>query len=183
MELLLDEIETPIGGVLLVTRGEALCALDFEDCRARMMRLLAPRYGPARLRAARDPNGFATLVRAYFEGELGALERIAVDTGGTPFQRRLWAALRGVAPGSVITYGELAASIGRPRAARAAGATSAANPVALVVPCHRAVGARGALTGYAGGLERKRWLLEHEGALPRLLEAGARGGRRAAELA
>ena len=113
----------------------------------------------------RDPNGFSSKVRAYLDGDLAALDEIPVETGGTPFQRQVWQALREVGPGTTSTYGELARRLGRPTAARAVGAANGRNPVALVVPCHRIVGANGALTGYAGGVERKRWLLKHEGAL------------------
>jgi methylated-DNA-[protein]-cysteine S-methyltransferase len=105
-------------------------------------------------------------VRAYFEGELQALEDVRVESGATDFQRRVWSALREIPPGRTVSYAELARRIGSPTAVRAVAAANARNPVAIVIPCHRVIGADGGLTGYGGGLDRKRWLLEHEGALP-----------------
>lgn len=163
MELRIDEIESPIGTIMLATNAEALCALEFVDRRARMVSLLEARYGCVRLRRRTDPRGYASRVRAYLGGELDALDDIPVETGGTPFQRQVWSALRDVAPGTTVAYGELASSIGHPSAARAVGMANSRNPVALVVPCHRVVRADGSLGGYAGGVERKRWLLRHEG--------------------
>jgi methylated-DNA-[protein]-cysteine S-methyltransferase len=88
---------------------------------------------------------------------------LTVTTGGTDFQRTVWKALRAIPAGETRTYGQLAAAIGSPRAVRAAGLANGQNPVAVIVPCHRVIGANGTLTGYAGGLARKRWLLAHEG--------------------
>lgn len=164
MTLRAARLDSPIGGVLLVTRGHALCSLDFADCRARMESLLAARYGAAASAPARDPCGYAARVRAYFDGDLEALDGIPVETGGTSFQRAVWSALRAIPPGQTRSYAALAAAVGRPRAARAVGAANGRNPVALVLPCHRVVASSGALSGYAGGVERKRWLLAHEGA-------------------
>jgi methylated-DNA-[protein]-cysteine S-methyltransferase len=93
-----------------------------------------------------------------------ALDGLTVTTGGTDFQRSVWKALRAIPAGETRTYGQLAAAIGSPKAVRAVGLANGRNPVALIVPCHRVIGANGTLTGYAGGLERKRWLLQHEGA-------------------
>ncbi len=90
---------------------------------------------------------------------------VVVDTGGTEFQRRVWAELRAIPPGSTRTYGELAARLGGPNASRAVGLANSQNPLSIVVPCHRLVGSDGSLTGYAGGLARKQWLLRHEGAI------------------
>ncbi len=161
MKLYTDRIETTIGTILIATDDASLCALDFADTRERMLSGLRARYGEVEL-AHQDPLGCASRVRAYLAGELDALDDVPVDTGGTPFQRRVWAALRQIPCGSAISYGELATAIGAPRAARAVGAANARNPVAIAVPCHRVIGSSGALTGYAGGLERKRWLLAHE---------------------
>jgi methylated-DNA-[protein]-cysteine S-methyltransferase len=116
------------------------------------------------IREAPDPQGFTSRVRAYFAGEIRALEGLPADGGGTAFQRRVWAELRRIAPGETRSYGEVAARVGAPRASRAVGVANARNPVALAVPCHRVIGADGSLTGYAAGVERKRWLLAHEGA-------------------
>lgn len=164
MRLQIDEIDSPIGTVLVASDGHALFALDFADCRPRMNGLAQSRFGPVSWGRGTDPGGFSTRTRAYFDGDLDALQDVEVETGGTPFQRQVWAALRKVQPGHTASYGALAAQIGRPTAARAVGAANGANPVALAIPCHRIVGSSGALTGYAGGIERKRWLLAHESA-------------------
>jgi methylated-DNA-[protein]-cysteine S-methyltransferase len=163
MELWIDEIPSAIGTMLLVVEGERLCALDYADYERRMTDLLQPRYGDFCLKKSRNPCGFSSYLRAYLHGVYGALDEIPIATGGTPFQQRVWAALRTIPPGTVMTYGEMAAKLGKPRAFRAVGAANALNPIAIVVPCHRLIGANGSLTGYAGGLARKRWLLEHEG--------------------
>jgi O-6-methylguanine DNA methyltransferase len=102
-------------------------------------------------------------LEAYFDGDLGAIDTLPVETGGTELQRSVWAALRAIPAGETRSYGALAAQIARPTAARAVGHANGANPVGVVVPCHRVIGADGSLTGYAGGIERKRWLLAHEG--------------------
>lgn len=164
MDLKLAEIESPIGTLLLVAETNALCALEFADRREGMMRSLVSRYGPVRLRRSDGLDAQAGRVRAYLTGQLDALDALAVDPGGTPFQQRVWSALRRVPAGATVTYGALAASIGSPTAARAVGAASGRNPVSLIVPCHRVVGSDGSLTGYGGGVDRKRWLLRHEGA-------------------
>ncbi|HYD27847.1 methylated-DNA--[protein]-cysteine S-methyltransferase [Brevundimonas sp.] len=161
--LTLDRIATPVGEVLLVTDAEgAVRALDFADYEARMMRLLGRHCPRFVLRPARAPEAVRRTVEAYFAGDVRALDGVAVKTGGTAFQRTVWAALRAIPPGETRSYGQLAAAIGSPRAVRAAGLANGQNPIAVIVPCHRVIGANGALTGYAGGLERKRWLLAHE---------------------
>lgn len=163
MTLLLDVIGSPVGPAHLVSDGRALCALVLGPLEARPLARLRARFGPdVGLRAAQDPLGLASRARAWFDGDLGAFDGVPVDGGGTPFQRRVWAALRRIAPGETTTYGALAAALGAPAAARAVGLACGRNPIAIAVPCHRVVGAGGRLTGYAGGLDRKRWLLEHE---------------------
>ena len=163
--LTLDRVATPVGEVLLVTDGEeAVRALDFADYEARMLRLLRRHCGADPVLAeGRAPEGVRRAVEAYFSGELRALDGVAVKTGGTTFQKAVWAALRAVPAGETRSYSQLAAAIGSPKAVRAAGLANGQNPVAVIVPCHRVIGANGTLTGYAGGLERKRWLLKHEG--------------------
>ncbi|HEY6003598.1 MAG TPA: methylated-DNA--[protein]-cysteine S-methyltransferase [Anaeromyxobacter sp.] len=164
MILLVDSFPSPIGPVSLASDGRALCALDFEGLDDLARRLRA-RFGEgAALRRVADPQGFTSRARAYFAGELDALADVPVDGGGTGFQRRVWAALREIPAGETRTYSALAARLGVPRAARAVGLANARNPIAIAVPCHRVIGADGTLTGYAGGLERKRWLLAHESA-------------------
>jgi methylated-DNA-[protein]-cysteine S-methyltransferase len=163
MELLTDIIDSAIGTILLVSDGENLCAVDYAEYEGRMLTLLRRHYREFRLQDVTDPQGFSSRIHAYLAGDLSCLNCIPVNPGGTEFQQEVWSTLRTIPPGSVLSYGELAARLGRPLSYRAVGMTNALNPVAIVIPCHRLVGADGALTGYAGGLERKRWLLQHEG--------------------
>lgn len=165
MDLVLSRLASPLGKLLLVSDGETLSALDFEDEAPRMMRLLRRHWGNCALARAPAPETFRRALADYFAGDLGALEPLPVRTNGTSFQRAVWAALRAIPAGATTSYGALAAKLGKPGASRAVGRANGANPVAIVVPCHRVIGGGGALTGYAGGLTRKRWLLAHEGAL------------------
>ncbi len=156
---------TPIGELLLVTDGAGkLRALDWHDYEERALRLLRRHYGPKgfALEPARERNGVREALDGYFGGDVSAVDGICVETGGTPFQRSVWRELRTIPRGSAISYGKLAAQIERPKAVRAVGLANGANPIGIVVPCHRVIGKDGSLTGYGGGLERKRWLLEHE---------------------
>lgn len=164
-----ERVATPTGAMLLLTDAkERLRALDWEDHEARMNRLLRLHYGAAGVRL--EPRAAASKARcaleAYFDGALSAIDALDVETGGSVFQREVWAALRAIPVGATTSYGRLAASIGRPKAVRAVGMANGANPVGIVIPCHRVIGADASLTGYGGGLARKRWLLRHEGAAP-----------------
>jgi methylated-DNA-[protein]-cysteine S-methyltransferase len=129
-----------------------------------MARLFRLHYGPVVPEPGAAPEKLKHLLRSYFEGDLGCLEAVEWRTAGTPFQRSVWTALTGIAPGQTLSYGALAARLGCPRSVRAVGLANGANPISVVVPCHRVIGADGSLTGYGGGIERKRWLLSHEGA-------------------
>lgn len=160
--MLVVEIVSPIGRIVIAARDGRLCALEFG--RARVARQVVARHGGARLLPSRDPFGFSARIRAYLAGDLAAVDDIPVETGGTAFQRRVWRALRRIPAGSTLSYGALARSLGRGAAARAVGAANGRNPVSIVVPCHRLIGGDASLTGYGGGLWRKRWLLRHEGA-------------------
>ena len=158
-------LETPIGRLDLVVGPSGLRVLSFHGgwdgkVRARVAAVSRPATPRAREICSR--------IGSYFAGDAESLERIAVDPAGTPFQLRVWTALCKVPAGRTVSYGELARRAGQPNAVRAVGLCNARNPVALVIPCHRVIGADGSLTGYGGGLNRKRWLLEHEGALLRL---------------
>lgn len=164
MPLLLSRTASPIGEILLVTDGQALRALDFADHEARMLTLLRRQHGPFALTDAPGPTPATAALAAYFAGDLHALDSLRATTTGTAFQQQVWAALRRIPAGETTTYAALSARIGRPKAVRATGAANGANPVALVIPCHRVIGADGSLTGYGGGLARKRWLLAHEAA-------------------
>ena len=165
-----DRIDTrghgaPFAEILIAVDQGRLCALDFAGFEARMHALLAKRYKNYDFEEKSNPCGFADCLRSYLNGELTSLDGIPVSTGGTEFQQQAWAALRQIPAGRTATYGEQAVRIGRPRAVRAIGAANGQNPVAIVVPCHRVIGSSNNLTGYAGGLDTKRWLLSHEGAL------------------
>jgi len=164
MELWIDEVNTPIGVLTLVVEPDSgsLCGLEFGSGPPQLRKWLAARFGDTTFRRVEDPKGIASRLRAYFDGDMSALDTVPVSTGGTPFQESVWRALRSVPAGATATYGEIAAVLGKPGAARAVGLANAQNPVALVVPCHRIIGADGTLTGYGGGLDRKRWLLAHE---------------------
>jgi methylated-DNA-[protein]-cysteine S-methyltransferase len=157
------ELDTPLGRVVVVARDGVLVLLDFADDERRWGPLLARRFPAATTAEAADPGGAVTALAEYFVGDPAALDAVAVDPGGTAFQQRVWLALRAIRPGTVITYAELARRVGVPRGFRAVGITNGRNPISIVLPCHRVIGADGSLTGYGGGLWRKAWLLRHEG--------------------
>ena len=162
-----EEFSTPTGTMLLLTDAEEQArALDWEDHTARVHQLLRQQYGSAHLEARAGVSRIRRAIEAYFAGVLAAIADLPVMTAGTAFQREVWAALRGIATGETTTYGRLASQLGRPKAMRAVGMANGSNPISIIVPCHRVIGANASLTGYGGGLERKRWLLRHEGALP-----------------
>jgi methylated-DNA-[protein]-cysteine S-methyltransferase len=164
-----ERVNTPTGPMLIVTDSEhRLRAVDWEDHAPRMQKLLHRHYGvnAIRLRELSTPSAARRSVEAYFEGDIDAVTVQLTATNGTDFQRTVWQTLRGIPAGQTLSYSALAARIGRPAAARAVGLANGANPIAIVVPCHRVIGANAALTGFGGGLDRKRWLLAHENALP-----------------
>lgn len=163
MKLFLEKWPSPLCPLFLVTDQEdVLRALEFEDREDRLHRLLRLHYGNYELEDRPAPAALKKTLTAYFQGDLAALDSIRTVTGGTPFQRETWQALRAIPAGTTVTYGGLAAQIGHAAAIRAVGAANGANPIGIVVPCHRVIGANGSLTGYAGGLARKQWLLDHE---------------------
>jgi methylated-DNA-[protein]-cysteine S-methyltransferase len=165
LQLLIDRIRTPIGELAIVADGDgALRAVEWTDHDDRMHQALRLHYGADGyvLRPARNPAGLSAVLRAYFDGELAAIDRLCVATGGTDFQKSVWRALRTIPCGETITYAMLAERVGRPKAIRAAGHANGDNPISVVVPCHRVIGTNGSLTGYGGGIARKRWLLAHE---------------------
>jgi methylated-DNA-[protein]-cysteine S-methyltransferase len=163
MKLLIDRIPSPLGTIILISDGASLCSLDFADYETRMMALLHKRYRSLELVESIDPQGFSSSIRAYLNGDFGSVQDLPVNAGGTDFQQQVWQSLRLIPVGTTISYGELATNIVKPTAARAVGMANSLNPVAIVIPCHRVIGTKAKLTGYAGGLDRKRWLLEHEG--------------------
>jgi methylated-DNA-[protein]-cysteine S-methyltransferase len=160
----LDRLQTPIGIALLVTDTDgALRALDWEDYEPRMKELLRLHYGAVVLQDARSPQAVRAALSGYFKGDLDRLTTIKWRVAGTPFQRQVWTALPGIPAGRTMSYGALAAQLDRPNAMRAVGHANGSNPISVVLPCHRLIGANGSLVKYGGGLERKRWLLAHEG--------------------
>ncbi len=165
LQLIIDRVNTPIGEMLIVADHDGnLRAVDWADYESRMMRLLERHYGANgfKLEPGKNPHGFADAINRYFAGDLIALDGLPVKTAGTPFQRSVWRALRDIPCGTSVTYGNLAQKIGKPTAMRAVGLANGSNPVGVVIPCHRVIGANGSLTGYGGGIDRKRWLLDHE---------------------
>ena len=165
LQFLMDRIETPIGEMILVADHEGnLRAIDWTDHEDRMLRLLRRHYGANGfiLEAAANPHGLSDCFRRYFAGNFAALDHVSAKTAGTPFQREVWSALRNIPRGTTVSYAQLAQRIGKPKSTRAVGLANGANPVAILVPCHRVIGASGALTGYGGGIHRKPWLLDHE---------------------
>jgi methylated-DNA-[protein]-cysteine S-methyltransferase len=165
LHLLLDIIPTPIGSMTIAadTAGNLRLALftDDEAVLTRQLRLHYSKTGFS-LTQVRNPHGISDLIYRYFAGELACIDAIPVATGGTVFQQKIWKELRTIPCGTTMSYGDLARRIGHPTAVRAVGSANGDNPVAVIVPCHRVIGSNGSLTGYGGGLERKRWLLDHE---------------------
>ena len=164
MDLYQSEFETPVGILYVVSDGTNLRSVDFQGHEPRSKRLLARQYGDYTLHSNGDPTDAVSRLKDYFAGDLHAVDDIAVATNGTAFQQQVWAALRTIPTGTTVSYGTIAARIGRPTAFRAVGLANGSNPISVVVPCHRVIGSDGSLTGYGGGIERKRWLLDHEGA-------------------
>lgn len=160
----IDRISTPIGTAVFVTDERGfLSALDWEDFETRLVERLRARAGRfALLSSGRTEPRIRDALARYFDGDIHAVDAIACAGRGTPFQEKAWAALRKIPAGTTTSYGELATAISAPKAARAVGLANNRNPIAVVVPCHRVIGADGSLTGYAGGLDRKRWLIQHE---------------------
>lgn len=146
---------SPIGELLLTTDGAALTGLYMQNHKDGAGRQKDRKRDDAALKRPRQQ------LQAYFAGELHEFD-LPLAAAGTPFQKRVWRALGEIPYGQTISYGELARRIGQPTASRAVGLASGQNPISIIVPCHRVIGANGALTGYGGGIERKKWLLAHE---------------------
>jgi len=162
-----DQLETPIGTMLVITdKQERMRALDWREYEDRMHRLLRLHAKKEKrefeLQAGPLPTAIHKALNAYFAGNFSPVNDILVYTAGTVFQQAVWQALRNIPAGTTLSYGALAKKLGRPKAVRAVGSANGANPVGIIIPCHRVIGMDGSMTGYGGGLERKRWLLAHE---------------------
>ena len=163
--LLVNRLSTPIGELLIVSdRDQNLRAVDWADCEERMRRLLRihSRGNEFNLVLTHSQSSAAEAIARYFRGDLSSIDVPPTKTEGTAFQQDVWRVLRTIPCGTSISYSELAARVGRPRASRAVGLANGSNPISIVVPCHRVIGSDGSLTGYAGGTKRKLWLLRHE---------------------
>jgi len=159
----IDKMSTPLGSAITIAdENGALRMLCWEDAAQTWRKLFARRYRAVELVPRRDSFGHTTTLECYFDGDVAAIDRIPVAYTGTPFQRKVWGALRSIACGTTLSYGALARRIHEPKAVRAVGLANGSNPIGIVVPCHRVIGSDGSLMGYGGGLQRKRWLLEHE---------------------
>jgi methylated-DNA-[protein]-cysteine S-methyltransferase len=169
--VLLERHTTPIGVFLLATDDAGrVRAVDLDGDEARIARHLRARVcDSANIRWGAGPSALKAALKAYFGGELHALDAIPCVPDGTPFQQSVWSALRAIPAGQTLSYGGLAQRLGKPTAVRAVGLANGANPIPILIPCHRVIGSDGSLTGYGGGLERKRWLLAHEGRFSPLL--------------
>jgi methylated-DNA-[protein]-cysteine S-methyltransferase len=162
-----EETPSPIGGVIILSdQAGVLRAVDFEDCEQRVDALLDRQYGKGRweVTRARRRSSARLALQRYFEGETRAIDGLATQTAGTAFQQAVWRQLKSIPCGATMSYAALAMAIGAPRSTRPVGQANGANPIAIVIPCHRVIGASGDFTGYGGGIKRKRWLLEHEAA-------------------
>lgn len=160
-------IATPLGEMLALASDEGLCALEFTGPQKRLPRLDArlSRWFPRHDIVERETPVIARTRRwlsKYFDGTSASANDIALDMRGADFEKRVWAALRTIPPGQTTSYGAIAKALGDAGASRAVGAANGANPVAIIVPCHRVIGSSGSLTGYGGGLKRKQWLIDHE---------------------
>jgi methylated-DNA-[protein]-cysteine S-methyltransferase len=162
--ILIDTIDSPIGPLTAAERGGRVCLLHFGPDGAAIDRIFE-QWHPGEPRNRAPVAGIRAVLARYFTGEVAALDTVSVELNGTPFQKTVWQALRRIPGGTTISYAELAKRIGDPAAVRAVGTANGANPVAVIVPCHRVIGSSGKLTGYGGGLDRKQWLLEHEGVI------------------
>ena len=156
-------LDSPVGPLTVAARADRVCLLHFGQDSAGIRAWLERWYPGQPVAPSKDPAAIRTVLGAYFTGDVDVLDRVPVELNGTAFQKRVWEALRGVRAGTTVPYATIAKRIAAPHAVRAVGAANGANPVAVIVPCHRIIGSNGTLTGYGGGLERKEWLLRHEG--------------------
>ena len=162
MELWQECFDSAVGPILLVTSEDRLYSLDFQGYQDRMLRLLRKRHGSVQLSARRSPSRALKALRSYFAGMLEAFQSVPLRVDGTDFQNQVWRELMHIKPGTTSSYGAIAEKMGKPGASRAVGMANRSNPIALAIPCHRVIAANGSLGGFAGGVEKKEWLLNHE---------------------
>ena len=151
--------------MVLVVHDGVVLLFEFEGTPGRIERQMRARFGDVELQAASNPFGISDEIRSYFAGDIHAIDNILTDGGGTAFERQVWAQLRKIPAGTTVSYGHIARQLGDVQLSRAVGTANGRNPIAIIVPCHRVIGADGSMTGYGGGLQNKEWLLRHEGAL------------------
>ncbi len=163
--LFIDEVDSPIGNIVVYSDGHALLHLDFTDCPDRIERLIGRRFKTYTVQSGTDPLQMKVRLQAYFDRNKKSFLGIKLNTGGTEFQKKVWQALQAIPYGSTVSYAQLAKSIGQPTAVRAVAGANALNPVSIMIPCHRVIASDGKLAGYAGGIDRKKWLLRHERAI------------------
>jgi methylated-DNA-[protein]-cysteine S-methyltransferase len=163
--LIYDTLETPIGvAVIMSDEHGVLRGFNWTEWLDRLLTWTAKHYPGVPVEKGALPGALRQSFVDYFAGDARAIDTVPWEASGTEFQRTVWKALCEIPSGETWTYSQLAHHVGRPTARRAVGLANGQNPVAVVVPCHRVIGADGSLTGYGGGIERKRWLLAHEGA-------------------
>lgn len=160
-----DIYQSPLGEIYIVVDQEQLVFLDFNDNNERIQKLLKRRFGEYELTHCPGILAMRSRLDRYFEGDWGAFHGLDMSTGGTEFQKTVWDGLTTIPRGGSVSYDQLARDIGNPKAVRAAASANASNPISIIIPCHRVIGKNGAMRGYAGGIERKVWLLRHEGAI------------------
>jgi len=162
-KFLFDRIPTPIGEAEIVCDTQGRVRLfGWYERDEKWQRHLNSQFGDAELVPECDPFGLSSAIASYMQGNVRAIDDLPVVFSGTAFQNKVWHALRTIPAGETLSYGALARQIGAPKAIRAVGLANGSNPIGVVVPCHRVIGSGGSLTGYGGGLERKKWLLAHE---------------------
>jgi len=166
--IVVHTIDSPIGPLTAGERAGRVCLLHFGSDGPDVETALE-RWYPGEPRVRRPLSNLSAIFARYFSGDIGALDAVPAEMNGTTFQKTVWQALRRIPAGTTISYAELARRIGQPASVRAVGSANGANPVAVIVPCHRVIGSDGSLTGYGGGLDSKRWLLAHEGLVERTL--------------
>lgn len=156
---------SPVGEIAVFSVKKKIYLVDFNDNNSRIDKLLTRRFGAFEISRTDGLPGIREKFERYFNGDWKAFEDMDLDTGGTQFQQTVWNRLKAISIGETLSYDRLAQEIGRPKAVRAVASANARNPISIIIPCHRVIGKNGAMRGYAGGVDRKMWLLKHEKAI------------------